>query len=62
MPGADGHVQAIDNQFGAHVIGSRPAQRPLRMLVPDRAQEDVARTAGEVSDIAAQTASSDEPD
>src|SRR4029077_9603612 len=34
--GPDGHVQTINDQFGTHMIGRRPAQRPLGMLVPDR--------------------------
>ena len=46
MDRPDGHVQTINNQFGAHVISRRPAQRPLGMLVPDRAQVNIALTAG----------------
>ena len=50
-PRPDGHVQTVNNQFSTHVIGRRPAQRPLGMLVPDRAQIDVALTTGQVRDV-----------
>src|SRR5450631_4710585 len=46
-----GDVQTVNNQFGTHVIGRRPGQRPLRMFVPDRAQVDVALTARQVRDV-----------
>src|SRR6478735_3573250 len=48
LPGRHGHVQAIDDQFGAHMIGRRPTQRPLGMLIADRAQENVTLTAAEI--------------
>ena len=50
-PRPDGHVQTVNNQFSTHVIGRGPAQCPLGMLVPDRAQVDVALTAGQVRDV-----------
>ena len=47
----DGHVQAGDDQLGTHVISGRPSQRSLGVFVPDRAQVDIALTAGQVRDV-----------
>jgi len=45
-PSSDGHVQTGDDQFGAHMVGRGPRQRPFRVFVPDRAQIHITLTAG----------------
>jgi len=50
-PRPDGHVQTVNNRFSTHVIGRPPVQRPLGMLVPDRAQVDITLTTSQVRDV-----------
>ena len=51
-PVGEGHLEGVFDQFGAHVIGQRPAHHPAAGQVDDRCQIGPALPGGDVGDVA----------